>query len=128
MREERRMRVFKNSVLRRIFGSNRDEVAGEWRKLHNEEINDLYPSPNIILVMKSRRMWWAGLVALMGERRGGYTVLVGKSKAKRPLGRSWRTLGDNIKWIFRKWDEVEVTCKSGNEPSGFIKCGNFLTS
>jgi hypothetical protein len=69
LKEERRLRVIENMVLRRIFGSKRDEVAGEWRKLHNEELNDLYCSPNIVQVIKSRRLRWAGHVARMGERR-----------------------------------------------------------
>jgi hypothetical protein len=67
LREERRLRVFENRVLRRIFGPKRDEVTGEWRKLHNEELNDVYCSLNIVLVIKSSRMWWAGRVASMGE-------------------------------------------------------------
>jgi len=70
--------VFENRVLRRIFGPKRDEVTGEWRELHNEELNDLYFSPNIVRVIKSKRMRWAGHVARMGERRGAYRVLVGK--------------------------------------------------
>jgi hypothetical protein len=74
-------------VLRRIFGPKRDEVKGEWRKLHNEELHDLYFSPNIIQVIKSRRIKWAGHVAHMGERSGAYRVLVGKPDGKRPLGR-----------------------------------------
>jgi len=69
--------VFENRVLRRIFGPKRDEVTGEWRKLRNEELNDLYSSPNIVRMIKSRRMRWAGHVARMGERRGVYRVLVG---------------------------------------------------
>jgi hypothetical protein len=72
----RRLRLFENMVLRRIFGPNRDEVTGEWRRLHNEELKDLYSSPNIMLVIKSRRMRWAGHVARMGERRGAYRILV----------------------------------------------------
>ena len=72
LREEHRLRVFENKVLRRIFGPKRDGVTGEWRKLHNEELNDLYCSPNIMRVIKSRRMRWAGNVARMGERRGVY--------------------------------------------------------
>jgi hypothetical protein len=79
LREERRLRVSENRVLRRVFGPKRDEVTGEWRKLHNEEVNDLYPLPNIVRVVKSRRMRWAGHVALMGEDRGEHRVLVGES-------------------------------------------------
>ena len=74
LREEHRLRVFENRVLRRIFGPKKDEVIGEWRKLHNEELNDLYSSPNFFRVIKSRRMRWAGNVARMGERRGVYRV------------------------------------------------------
>jgi len=80
------LRVFENRVLR-IFGPKKDEVTGEWRKLHNEELNDLYCSPNIVRVIKSRIMRWAGQVARMGERRGVCRVLVGKPEGKRPLGR-----------------------------------------
>ena len=90
LREERRLRVFDNRVLRRTFGPKRDEVTGEWRKLHNEELNDLYCLPNIIRVIKSRRMRWAGHVARMGERRGTYRVLVKNPEEKRPLGRPRR--------------------------------------
>ena len=74
LREERKLRVFENMVLRRIFGPRRDEVTGEWRRLHNEEPNDLYSSPNIVRVIKSRRMRWAGHVARMVEERGAYRV------------------------------------------------------
>ena len=70
LREERKLRVFENMVLRKIFGPRRDEVTGEWRRLHNEELNDSYSSPNIVRVIKSRRMRWAGHVACMGEERG----------------------------------------------------------
>jgi len=79
LREERRLRVFENRMLRRIFGPKRDEVTGEWRKLHTEELNDLCCSPNIFRAIKSRRMIWAGHVVRMGERRGVYKVLVGKT-------------------------------------------------
>ena len=87
MREERTnmLRVFGNRVLRRIFGSLRDEVTGGWRKLHNEELNDLYCSPNIVRMIKSRRMKWAGHAARTGKRRGIYRLLVGKPEGKRPL-------------------------------------------
>ena len=94
-----------NRVLRRIFGSRRDEVTGEWRKLHNEELNDLYCSPNIVRVIKSRRMRWVGHVACMVERRGLYRVLVGKPEGKRLLGRPRRRWEDNI-----KMDLLEVGC------------------
>jgi hypothetical protein len=87
LREERRLRVFENRVLRRIFGPRREEVRGEWRKLHYEEINDLHSSPNIVRMIKSRIMRWAGHVARMGQKRGVYRVLVEKSKGKSPFGR-----------------------------------------
>jgi hypothetical protein len=77
--------VFENRVLRRIFSPKRDEVTGEWRKLHNGELNDLYSSPNIVWVLKPRRMRWEGHVARMEEKRGIYRVLVGKPKGKRSL-------------------------------------------
>ena len=77
--EERRLRVFENRVLRRVFGLKRDEVTGEWRKLHNEELNDLYSLPNTVRVVKSRRMRWAGHVARMGEDRGVHRVLGGEA-------------------------------------------------
>jgi hypothetical protein len=87
LREEHRLRVFENKVLRRIFGPKRDEVRGEWRKLLNEELHILYSSPNIIRQIKSSRMRWAGHVARMGEERNVYKVLMGKPEGKRPLGR-----------------------------------------
>ena len=90
--EEHRLRVFENRVLRRIFGPKRDEVTGEWRKLHNEEFNELCSSPTIVQMIKLIRMRWNGHVARMGERRGLYRVLLGKPEGKRPLGRCgiWR--------------------------------------
>ena len=94
-----------NMVLRRIFGPRRDEVTGEWRRLDNEELNDLYSSPNNVRVIKSRRMRWAGHVARMGEERGVYRVLVGKPEGKRPLGRPRRRWVDNI-----RMDLQEVGC------------------
>jgi len=90
LRDERRLRVSENRVLRRVFGLKRDDVTREWRKLHNEELNDLCSSPNIVPVINSRRMRWAGHVARMGERKGVYRVLVGKPEGKRPLGRPRR--------------------------------------
>jgi hypothetical protein len=97
LREERRLRVFVNRVLRRVFGPERDEVAEEWRKLHNEELNDLYSLPNIVRVVKSRIMRWAGHVVHMGEERGVHRVLVGKPEGKKPLRRPRRRWKDNIK-------------------------------
>jgi hypothetical protein len=97
LREERRLKVFENSVLRRVFGSRRDEVTGEWRKLHNEEPNDLYTLPNIVRVVKSRRMRWPWYVALMLEGRAVHRVLVGKPEGRRSLGRDRRRWEDNIK-------------------------------
>ena len=105
LREERKLRVFENIVLRRIFGPRRDEVTEEWRRLHNEELNDLYSSPNIVRVIKSRRMRWAGHVARMGEERVLYRVLVGKPEGNRPLGRPRRRWVDNI-----RMDLQEVGC------------------
>jgi hypothetical protein len=97
LREERRLRVLENRVLRRVFGPKRDEVSGEWRKLYNEELNDLYSLPNIVRVVKSRPMRQAGHVARMGEDRGVHRVLVGKPQGKRPLGGPRRRWEDNIK-------------------------------
>jgi hypothetical protein len=102
--EERKLRVFENKVLRRIFGPRRDEVTGYWRRLRKEELNVLYSSPNMMRVIKSRRMRWAGHVARMGER-GVYRVLVGKPEGKRPLGRPRRRWVDNI-----RMDLQEVGC------------------
>jgi hypothetical protein len=97
VREEHKLRVFENRVLRRIFGPNRDGVTGGWRKLHNEELHNLYSSPSIIRIIKSRRMKWAGHVVRMGEKRNVYRLLVGKPEVKRPLGRPRRRWIDNIK-------------------------------
>ena len=105
LREERKLRIFENMVLRRIFGPSRDEVTGEWRRLHNEELSDLYSSPNVVGVIKSRRMRWVGHVARMVEERGLYSVLVGKPEGKRPLGRPRRRWVDNI-----RLDLQEVGC------------------
>ena len=102
LREEHRLRVFENKVLRKIFGAKRDEVTGEWRKLHNTELHALYSSPDIIRNIKSRRLRWAGHVARMGESRNAYRVLVGRPEGKRPLGRPRRRWEDNIKMDLRE--------------------------
>jgi hypothetical protein len=109
LREEHRLRVFENRVLRRIFGPKRDEVTGGWRKLHNEELHNLYASPSIIRMLKSRRMRWAGHVTRMGEKRNAYRILVGNPEGKRPLGRPKRRWMNNIKMDLRQigWDGMD---------------------
>jgi hypothetical protein len=111
LREEHRVRVFETRVLRRIFGPKRDEVAEEWRKLHNEELHGLYSSPSVIRIMKLRRMRWAVHVARMREKRNTCRLLVGKPEGRRPLGsprcRWWDNIrmdlvevgGDDVDWI-----------------------------
>jgi hypothetical protein len=106
LREERKLRVFENKVLRKIFGPRRDEVTGDWRRLHNEELNDLYCSPNVVRMIKSRRMRWVVHVARTGAERGVYRILVGKPEGKRPLGRPRRRWVDNI-----RMDLQEVGCE-----------------
>jgi hypothetical protein len=96
LREKYRLGVFENSVLRRIFGPKREE-DGSWRKLHNDVLHNLYSSSNIVRLIKSRRMRWAGHVTRMWERRGVYRVLVGRPEVKRPIGRPRRKWEDNIK-------------------------------
>jgi hypothetical protein len=102
LREENRLRVFENGVLRRVFGPKRAEVTGGWRKLHNEELHGLYSSPSIVRVIKARSMRWAGHVARMGEVRGAYNILVGRPEGRRPLGRPRRRWEDNIKIDLRE--------------------------
>jgi hypothetical protein len=97
LRDEHRLRVFENRVLWRIFGPKRDEIRREWRRLHNEELNELYSLPNIIRVIKSRIMKWEGHVARMGEGKGAYRILVGRPEGRRPFGRPRRRWLDNIK-------------------------------
>jgi hypothetical protein len=128
-------------VLKRIFGPKRDEATGEWRKLHNEELNDLYSSPNIIRIIKSRRMGWAGHVARMGEKRGAHRILVGRPERRRPLGRPGCRWEDNIKmdleevgwgmdWIELaqdrdRWRTLVNAVMNFQVPKN---AGNFLTS
>jgi hypothetical protein len=102
IKEEHRLRVFENRVVRRIFGPKRDEVTEDWRKLHNEELHNLCSSPNIIRMIKSRRMRWAGHVVRMGETRNAYRILVGKPEEGRPLGRPRR------RWIIFNLEDLGV--------------------
>ena len=130
--------MFENMVLRRIFGPRRDEVTGEWRRLYNEELNDLYPSPNIVRVIKTRRMRWAGHVARMGEERGCIGSWWGNRREGDKLGRPRRRWVDirtdlqevgcgYMDWIGLAQDrQVADACECGNEPSGSVKCGEFL--
>jgi hypothetical protein len=101
LKEERRLRVSENRVLRIIFVAKTDELTGEWGKLHNEELNYFYPSPTIVRVLRSRRMRWAGHVERMWERKG---VLVGKPDGKNHLGDAGVDKRILLRWIFRKWD------------------------
>jgi len=112
--KDRKLRVFEKIALRRIFGTRRDEVMREWRRMRNEEINDLYSSPNIVRVIKWRRMRWTGHVARMGEERGVYRFLVGKPEGRRPLGRHRCRWVDNIRmdlqevgWGFMDWNGLD---------------------
>jgi len=129
-REERRLRVFENRVLKRIFGPKKDEVTGEYRTLHNEELSDLHSASSIVRVIKLRRMRWAGHVALLGEGS-----LMERDNLKDP-DIDWLII---LRWIFRKWDvegwtglmwlrmrQVMGTCNCGNETSCSIKCGKFI--
>jgi hypothetical protein len=102
LREEHRLRVFDNRVLRRIFGPKRGEVTGGWRQLHNEELHGLYSSSSIVRVITARGMRWAGHVARMGEVRGAYNILVGRPEGRRPLGRPRCRWEDNIKMDLRE--------------------------
>jgi hypothetical protein len=102
LREEHRLRVSENRVLRRIFGPKRDEVTGGWRKLHNGELHGLYSSPSIVRGIKERRIRWAGHVARMGKVRDAYNILVGRPEGTRPLGRPRHRWEDNIKMDLRE--------------------------
>jgi hypothetical protein len=117
--------VFENRVLRRIFWPKRDEVTGEWRELHKEELNDLYCSPNLIRLIKSRRMRWAWHVARMRERRVACRVLVGRNEGRRPLGRPRHRWEDNIKMDFQEmglgaWTGP-IWLRIGNSGGAFVK-------
>jgi hypothetical protein len=107
LREEHRLRVFENRVLRKIFGPKRNKVIGEWVKLHNEKLHNLHSSPNIIRQIKSRRMRWARHVARMGEESNVYRVLMGKPEGKRPFERTRHRWEDGIRMDLR-----EIGCES----------------
>jgi hypothetical protein len=139
LKGEHRLRVFENRVLRRTFGPRREEVAGDWRSLHNEELHNLCASPNIIRVIELRRMRGAGHVARMGKMGNACNVFVGKPERKGPLRRRRCRLEDNIRMDIREvgwkgvdWMHVSVQgpvmdcCNRGNELSDFIKEGEFL--
>jgi hypothetical protein len=133
--EEHRLTVFENKVLRRIFGPERDEVTGGWRKLHNEELHGLYSSPGIIRVIKARRMRWAGHVARIGEVRGAYNILLGMPEGRRSLERPRCRWEDNIKMDLRETGSGDVDWINLTQDrdtwralvnTGSIKCGEFL--
>jgi hypothetical protein len=124
LREEHRLRVFENRLLRRIFGPRRDEVTGEWRKHRNEELRDMYSSP-IIGMMKSRRMRWTGHVELISEKRNRFKLLLGQSERKRPLGRRRRKWVDNIKMGLGEigWGDTDwISLAQDRE-----RCCNFIS-
>jgi hypothetical protein len=136
LREERRLRVFENRVLRKIFRRKTDEVTGEWRRLHSEKLNDVYTSTSISRGIRSRRMRWEGRLALMRERRAAYMVFVRKPERKRPLGRPRNRREDNIKmelhdvgwraWTGLTWLKIDTGsgfCECGEEHSSSVKCG-----
>jgi len=126
--------------MRRIFVPKMDEVKGEWRKLHDDELNDLYPSTNIVRVIKSRRTKWAGRVACMEESKFVNRILMGKPERNRPLGTPRRRWENYIKMDFQdvgcgghglersasEWGQVAGSCECGNKPSASITCGEFL--
>jgi hypothetical protein len=122
LREERKLRVFENRVLRKVFGPKRDEVTGEWRKLHNKELNDLYSSPNIFRAFISRRMRWAGHVARIEERRGVNMVLMGRPERKRLFGRPRHRWEDNIKIDLEevKWQMNCIALAQVRDSGGFL--------
>jgi hypothetical protein len=128
LREEHRLRVFENRVLRRIFGPKKDEVMGEWRKLHSEELHNLYSSADIIRQVKSRRMRWVGHVAHMGEERKVYKVLVGKPEGKRPLVRPRQRWEDGIRMDLMEIGlvgcELDSTVSGQGQVAGFCECGD----
>jgi hypothetical protein len=139
LREERRLRGFENRVLRKIIGPEWEEVTGEWRKQHNDELNDLYSLPNIVRVIKSRIMRWAGYVARMVEKRAVYRVRWVNLRERNHLGDPGVDGSIVLRLIFRKWDvgngldrcgsgqgQLAGTCECGNEPLGSINCGKFL--
>jgi hypothetical protein len=123
LKEEHILRVFENRVLRRTFGTKREEVVGGWRRLYNEEHHNLYSSPNIVRVMKSSRIRWAGHVAYMGEMKNKCNILTGKPEGKRPLGK--RLGWEDVDWIHLAQDMALVNAVMNLR--FHLKAGNFLT-
>ena len=115
MREEKRLQVFENKVLRKIFGSKRDDQTGEWRRLHNGELNDLYEKPDIIRIVKFRRLRWAGHVTRMGNETGAWKLLVGKPEGKCPVGRPRMRWENYINHDLREMDYTRDDWKSLTE-------------
>ena len=109
MRKGKRLQVFENKVLRIIFGPKRDDETGKWRRLHNGELHDLYGKPDIMRIVKSRRLRWAGQVTRMGNERGALKLLVGKPEGKRPVGRlrmSWENnINHDLREVDYTWDD-----------------------
>jgi len=137
LREERRLRGFENRALRRIFGPRRGDIIGEWRKLHYEELNDLYSSPNTVRVIKSRKIKWADHVARMGRGEACTGFRWGHLKERDRLGDPGVDGRIILRWFFRKWDvgvwtgsnwlRVRTgTCECGDEPSVYMECREFL--
>jgi hypothetical protein len=111
LKEQHRRRVLENKVQRRIFGLKKEEVVGDWRKLHNEKLHNLYSSPSIIRIIKSRRMRWKGMQHKWGDKRNAYRILMGKPEENRPLGRPTREWRNNIEMdLTREWSDP--TCRN----------------
>jgi hypothetical protein len=132
LREEHRLRLFENRVLRRIFVPKRDEVTVEWRRVHNDELHNLYSSPDIIRQVQSRRMKWVGHVARMGKERKVYKGLVGKPEGKRPLGRPRRRWEHEIRMDVGKTGlrgyELDSTSSGQGQVTGCCECGDEPSS
>ncbi|PSN53750.1 hypothetical protein C0J52_02215 [Blattella germanica] len=125
LREEKRLRVFENKVLRKIFGPKRDEETGEWRRLHNTELKDLYGKPDIVRKIKSHRLRWAGHVARMGDERGVRRILEGKTEGQRPVGRLRMKWENNINHDLREvdytWDDWKTLAQNRDVWRAYVR-------